>query len=65
MHDKIVHLQTNYQVNPLGIELKDIVFSWKQTQNYEKEIIAYFGINALHVRFVKKIPMTQALKNRE
>lgn len=37
MHDKIVHLQTNYQVNPLGIELKDIVFSWKQTQNYEKE----------------------------
>lgn len=28
-------------------------------------IIAYFGINALHVRSVKKIPMTQALKNRE
>lgn len=28
-------------------------------------MIAYFGINALHVRSVKKIPMIQALKNRE
>ncbi len=28
-------------------------------------IVAYFAINALHVRKVKRIPMSEALKNRE
>lgn len=28
-------------------------------------IVAYLGINALHVRSVKRIPMSEALKNRE
>lgn len=28
-------------------------------------LLAYFGINALHIRSIEKIPMTDALKNRE
>lgn len=28
-------------------------------------IVAYFAINALHIRKVKRIPMSEALKNRE
>ena len=28
-------------------------------------IVAYYAINALHVRNINKIPMTDALKNRE
>ena len=34
---KIVDLQTNDQINPLGIEPKNMVFFWKQTENYEDE----------------------------
>ncbi|MDD5936694.1 MAG: hypothetical protein PUC65_14210, partial [Clostridiales bacterium] len=28
-------------------------------------IVAYFAVNALHIRKVNKIPMSEALKNRE
>ena len=28
-------------------------------------VIAYFGINALHLGKVRRIPMNEALKNRE
>ncbi len=32
---KIHQLQTNYQENPTGIDLQNLVFSWKNTEAYE------------------------------